>query len=675
MKPSSLGQEIVMQGKRKVASWSLGLALSLLLAPAATAAGGIQSDFPNGRFFKGRVNYQLTKAEHLMMDRKYAEAQEIFKAMIKRDPENVDAISGLAMTLAMQFKLDAADEQFQKVLSLDPRNALAHTGSAMVILNRLQSSSQTVIDNRDTMLTRAEGEARLAIENDPQLQHAHYTLGMILKEQGKTAEAYQAFQSAVEADPQYSPGYAGLGLIDLSENRLADASLNFRRAINLNTGNSTAHYGLGEVLLREGQADAAIKELNTALYQFRNSAPVHLALGKAYELQGNTNAALRSYEKAALIKPELKEAYARQAALHVAMGQKCAQQGNTVGALKEFKQAVLIDPYQAEPYLAMATLRENRGDLELAVSEMRSGLELNPNQAVLRQRIADNLLKLEKLDDAIKEYQTTLTQQPGNSQAVDGLTRALYLKAQKASQGAFVFSNDYEAAKESLTKAIQLHPDDIKLRLAEAKIRSLSGEPVDLSKVGKPANDAERIAYAEALLAQNQFVASAEEMRNVIAHTNQPDQLISVADLALMIKDFDSAKSAYTKASTMPGMSERSKRGLALVSRGQEEARRNATLGKDLARRNQLPSSVDSFRQALAGNPRMPAARLGLADAEVRLAPNEPEMLRDAAVQYKAYIDLEQNLPVKRRTQLTKKIEKLQLKATKIERKRNLAGR
>lgn len=664
-----------MQGMRKVATLSLGLALSIFVAQNATAASGIQAEFPNGRLFKGRVNYQIIKAERLMMERKYDDATRLFRQELRRHPRNVDALSGLAMTLAMQFKLDGAEEQFQKALAIDPRNPLAHTGTAMVLLNRLQSSSQSVIDNRDATLSRAEGEARIAIENDPSNPHSHYVHGLVLKEENKLAEARSAFQQSVEADPEYSAGFAGMGLIDLAENRLSDADLNFRRAININAGNSTAHYGLGEVLLRQGQADAAIKELNTALYQFRNSAPVHLALGKAYELQGNVNAALRSYEKAALIKPELKEAYARQAALHVAIGDKCAQQGNTVGALKEYKQAVLIDPYLPEPYLAMGTLRENRGDLELAIAEMRSGLELNPNQAVLRQRVADNLLKLEKLDDAIKEYQAALSAQPGNTVAVDGLTRALYLKAQKTSSGAFLFTNDFESANESLNKAIQLHPNDIKLRLAAAKIRAMSGEPVDLSKIGQPTNDAERISYAEALLAQNRFAESNEQMRDVIAHTNQPEQLIALADLALMIKDFDNASAAYTKASTMPGLSERAKRGAALVSKGKEEANRTIHLAKDLSRRGQLTSSVDNYRLAVAGNPRMALARLGLADTELRLSSNSPEALRDAAVQYKAYVDLEPTLPEKRKIQFQKKIERLQLKATRLERKMNIAKR
>lgn len=663
-----------MKGSIIATFLSLSIAVGASSSFAATRGSGIPAEFPNGRLFKGKVNYQLTKAENLMMSRHYDDAAKIFRAQLRRDRRNVDALAGLGMVLALQFKLDAADEQFEKALFLSPSNPAAHVGKAMAGLNRLQSSSQTMINQRESTLQRAEEEARLAVQNDPTMPLAHYTLGMVLKEQGKNSDAFNEFQQAVTTDPQFSAGYSGMGMIQLAENRIDEASTNFRRAILLNSSNSTAHYGLGEVLLQQNSLDAAIKELNTALYQFRNSAPVHMSLGKAYEAQGNNLAALKYYERAALIKPELKEAYTRQANLHIALGKQLLAQNNTVGALKEYRQAQLIDPYNPEPYLKTADMRESRGDLELAIAEMRSGLELNPNEPSLRYRVAENLLKLDKLDDAIREFQSVLSNNPANSAAVNGLTRALYLKAQKDTQGAFAFSNDYEKAVDTLDRAIKLHPEDMQLRLAAAKIRAMSGAPVDLSKVGQPTNDPERIAYAEALLATNKFDESAQQMRDVISHTTAPEQLFAVADLALMIKDYDSAKAAYDKARSA-GSHDRAARGLASVGKSVEEARRNATLGADLAKRKQLASAVDNFRLAIAGNPRLSSARYDLAEAEQRLSPKSPEALRDAATQYRAYLSLNPNLIPKQRERVTKKIQSVETRATKLEQRLAIAAK
>ncbi len=281
---------------------------------------------------------------------------------------------------------------------------------------------------------------------------------------GRIDDAGTELRTAVSLDPMHSQALSTLGSIKLDQGSLAEAAENFKRAINISSSNSTAHYGLGAVYLKQGQVDDAIKELNTSLYQFPNSWPVRMALGDAY-----------------------------------------AQQGNQVAAIKEYQLSILIKPENAQPYLRIADIRESRSDLELALADLRSGLSQIPYDLDLRQRIAEICLKLEKADDAIKGFRTILQMSPNNPQAVKGLSQGLYLKAQKAAVGALLASNDYEAALKSLDEAIKLSPDDMELRLAQAKLMSLAGAKPDLSKMGEPQNNGEKLAYAEALMAQGEF--------------------------------------------------------------------------------------------------------------------------------------------------------------------------
>src|SRR5581483_6810428 len=104
--------------------------------------------------------------------------------------------------------------------------------------------------------------------------------------------------------------------------------------------------------------------------------------------------------------------------------------------------SIRIKPENPQAYLGISDIRESRGDLELAIAEARSGLELMPNNLDLHQRIADDSLKLEKLDDAIKEYKLILDQNPANAQAAQGLTRGYYMKANKEANSAFFTSNE-----------------------------------------------------------------------------------------------------------------------------------------------------------------------------------------------------------------------------------------
>jgi tetratricopeptide (TPR) repeat protein len=305
----------------------------------------------------------------------------------------------------------------------------------------------------------------------------------------------------------------------------------------------------------------------------------------------------------------------------------------------------------------------------MSIAELRSGLEMMPNNPDLHLRIADQSLKLEKLDDSIKEYRTVLDANPQNSAAAKGLTRAYYLKANKEATGAFFVSNEYESAQRMIDQAVRMNPNDMELRLAQAKLRSMAGVPVDLSTVGTPSNDGERIAYAEALLAQNRFKDSDQQMAMVIGNANDAKQTFAVGDLALMIKDLGNAEAAYKKAATFPGAEDRAKRGLNLVAKAKDAARQDSTMADDLARRSQLASAIDKYHSSIYGNPKVADTRMGLAKTLERLRPEVSKDLREAVTQYKAYIDLTPNLPPKELEKLNKKIESLSNRAYKLEQK------
>ncbi len=607
-------------GLALAAAMTTSLSFSLCDQSAAAAAPARR------HLYKGSISSNVAAADRLLVKGKYEDAAKFYQAALRRNPRDRNAALGLGMVLTKQFKLDGAESQFDKVLASDSNNPGAHAGKAMVLLNRLQSSSNTIRKGKDNTLKEAETEAVAAVNADPQMPEAHYALGMVYKEQGRLGDAETSMKQAIAIDPRYSDGHTGLGLIKLAQNNIGSASAEFKQAIRINSGDWTAHYGLGQGLLRQGQSDAALKELNIAQYQFPNSWPVRLALGKTYETQGNTVAAVREYQESIRIKPENPAAY-----------------------------------------LGIANIREIRGDLEHSIAELRSGIELMPDNAELRLRVGDESLRLGKLDDSIKEYETILATTPGSARAAEGLTTAYYLKSQKETTGGYFGDNDYANAEQLIARAIQMNPNDMRLRLAQAKLRALSGEPVDLSAIRAPQNDGERVSYAQALVAQNRFKEATAQMNVLIASAPDAKQTFAIGDIALMVHDLDSAEAAYKKAATYSGGGERARRGLAQVGRFRETARKSYTLASDLQRKNMTGSSIDTYHDAVFANPRVPEVRLGLAKALENVSKPTPVQLREAATQYRAYVALMPNLPVKDQDKLAKKAVKLDLKAGKVE--------
>ena len=598
--------------------------------PGIPAPGSQPPAYGDNTVLSGRVKHDTMPAEKLLSQGKYADAEGAFRELLVNNPSDVQATLGLGIALAKQFKLDGADELFDRVLATDANNSLALAGKATVILNRLQSSSGSIRAQRDSYLKQAEDYGRRAVQLAPASGEAHFALASALKEEGRTDEAASEFKNAINFDPQHSFAYSSLGQIQLDQGSVAQAADNFRQALNLNSSNSTAHYGLGAALLKQGNLDDAIKELNTSLYLFPNSWPTRMMLGQAYQAQGNSVAALNEYQKSTLIKPE-----------------------------------------NAEPYIRMADIRQERGDMELALADLRSGLTQIPYNIDLRMRIADITLKLEKPDDAIKAYRTILSMSPNNAQAVKGLSQALYQKAQKAAVGALLASNDYDTALKTLDEAIKLNSNDMELQLAKAKLLSLSGNKPDLSTMAQPSNDGERMAYAEALMANGDFQKSAELIKSVLATQTDAKQTYAIADIALMVKDLDNAEAAYKKGQSMGGSQDRGQAGLTKVQTARKTAADETRVANELSKKNQWDGAMVKYRAAISTNPTLPDARLGLANAIVKSKNPSSDLLLEAVGQYQNYLTLRTDLPNKDREKLVKDTDKLKEKALKLKEKEN----
>jgi tetratricopeptide (TPR) repeat protein len=612
----------------------VSIALALSSIPLAAAAKGkastrtVTSAFSDNHIFKGNVSAADKSGEKDLLSADYAKATDQFRQALKTNPKDTAAMCGLGFSLALQFKLDGAEQQFNRALQVDSGYSLAHVGLAFVTLNRLQSSSMTIIKQRDALLTQAQAQCELALRSEPNMPEGLLVLGLIQKAQGKFDLAKANFSKSIESEPMYGVAFVNRGLISLSQGNTASAIADFREAIKLRSSNSSAHYALGRALTKIGQLDEAHKELNTALSLNANSAPAHFGMGEVYRLQNNT-----------------------------------------VAAVKEYNASIAIKPENSDAYLKLADIYNDRGDLELSAADLRSGLALNPDSVALHRRLGDVLLRCEKLDDALKEYTTVLSYAPSDVGAINGMTTGLMLKAQKEATGAFFVSNNFEAADRLVQKAIQMNPNNLQLRLAEAKLRALSGQSVNLTTVGTPTNDAERIAYAQASQAQFKFADATQAMNTVIQNCQNASDAFAVADMSLLIHDLDSATAAYQKGATFPGQDNvaRSQRGLAQVSQARDKAKQSLTLADDLARKGQRASAIDNYRAAAYQNPRLSDAHIGLAETLQKYGKHDASALREASLHYKAYLALEPNMPDKDREKISKRAQDCQETAYKID--------
>jgi tetratricopeptide (TPR) repeat protein len=184
--------------------------------------------------------------------------------------------------------------------------------------------------------------------------------------------------------------------------------------------------------------------------------------------------------------------------------------------------------------------------------------------------------------------------------------------------------------------------------------------------MGDPQNNGEKLAYAEALMAQGEFQKATDMMKTVVNSVNDPKQAFAVADVAMLNKDLDNAEAAYKKAITLSGAPERAQRGLDEVARLRKVSKDDVIVADELFKKNQLDGAIDRYRHAVSTNPTLADARLGLARSLEKMQKANSTMLMESAEQYHNYMSLNPNQPIKEAEKMRQNIAKLRDKAAKL---------
>lgn len=136
-------------------------------------------------------------------------------------------------------------------LRINPRDA-----AAMVNLGKA-ALSQGERTEAWTQFTRAA-------ETMPELDEAHYFLGLIHRMENSPAAAAREFTRTLELNPGHVRAHGNLGLMHLEYNRPERAAEHFAKAVALDPMDTIAHSSLGAIRLHQGQLAEAERLLARA---------------------------------------------------------------------------------------------------------------------------------------------------------------------------------------------------------------------------------------------------------------------------------------------------------------------------------------------------------------------------------------------------------------------------
>jgi tetratricopeptide (TPR) repeat protein len=194
-----------------------------------------------------------------------AQARSYFEKAVALDPENVEAMVGLArvdvtlgtavMTDDYSARFAAAETSITKVLSLAPNHAGAHfvLGAVQAFTNR---AAQGI------------AECEQALTLDRNLARAHAWIGLAKFLLGRGAETEPHINEALRLSPRDTLAPRWLVWIGLAKAQLgadAEAAIWMRRGLDANRNYSVTHFDLAAALARLGRLDEARASVNAGL--------------------------------------------------------------------------------------------------------------------------------------------------------------------------------------------------------------------------------------------------------------------------------------------------------------------------------------------------------------------------------------------------------------------------
>ena len=142
----------------------------------------------------------------------------------------------------------------------------------------------------------------------------------------------------------------------------------------------------------------------------------HINLGDMYSRQGNFNQSIAEFKKAIALKPDYADAFHDLANTYI-------QVNNIPAALDSYQQAIRYNPSLWQSYQNMAVIYYKNKQFALAAQALQKAVEANKENPKLPADLGVVYLEMGKLEEAKHAFQDTLTLDPNNAEAKNGLMK------------------------------------------------------------------------------------------------------------------------------------------------------------------------------------------------------------------------------------------------------------
>lgn len=172
----------------------------------------------------------------------------------QRSPAHADtSIRGRCFWLRLQAKAllvlglrNKAHAVFLEILQINPEDVLALNSLGFKALN-------------DQRWIQALGFFERALVQTPAIANAHFNVGFVCEELGRSQEAERAFKAAIEVDEKMDRAWYGLGLVLVRQQRFEESLVAFKRNTELQSMSPYAWYQMARVHMEMREPEKALE--------------------------------------------------------------------------------------------------------------------------------------------------------------------------------------------------------------------------------------------------------------------------------------------------------------------------------------------------------------------------------------------------------------------------------
>lgn len=413
-----------------------------------------------------------------------SEAAASYERALEIDPRSAAAHFGLGRAAAARDDPAAAVEHFERALELQPQASAVRYPLAQAYreLGRIEEAERELARRGDTTVplddpigrelrdlrTLTAFQVMTSLAARPGDRTPEEILGFALTQLGDVRGTADQLEAAVErrreegapAEEMGRLQYV-LGALRVQEGNDEQALEPLRRAVELAPELTDARVKLGNAQARRGRFDEAAAQYTEALEARPGDRELRLKRATAWVNLGRFADATRELER--LLEQEPLDATAQ---VRLAEARELA--GDPAGAAARYRRALEL-PMEASAtarvHQGFGDFHRRNGNLDAALEQYRSAVELDPDLGAARRALAGLLGYQGRLEDAARHYAQATTRNPEDEAAWHGEAVA------------WLFAGEPGQARARLDEALEHLPASPELAHLLARMLAAAPEP------------------------------------------------------------------------------------------------------------------------------------------------------------------------------------------------------